>query len=85
MVAFIVMPYINSYIFYERYVAFQNAIKDLKPSQEYACLDDAIAYRRELIKYQQKFEEYGIFAPYYSPLKDIKPIELVNYQLENYG
>lgn len=85
LIIIVIIPYIRSYIFYQEYTAFQGAIKDIKPSQEYACVDRAIELRREFIKYENNFEKYGIFAPYYNQLKDLKEIQLVNYQLENYG
>lgn len=85
LVIIVIIPYVRSYVFYQEYTAFQYAIKDIKPSQEYACVDRAIELRRQLIKYHNNFNTYSIFAPYYSPLKDLKEIQLVNYQLENYG
>ena len=82
---FIIIPFFTSYRFYNEYVFFQQAISSLTPSQEYICLDDAIVYRRQLIIYQTRMEQYGNFAPYYSKLKDLYPIELINYNLENFG
>ena len=82
---FLWIPYITSYNFYKQYVAFQTAIGRLTPSQEYICIDDAIALRRQLIIYQTRLERYGSFAPYYAKLNDLYPIELINFNLINFG
>ena len=71
--------------FYNAYVMFQNRINsNLTKDQEYMVLDRAINYNYQLYLYQEKLHKWGIFSTVYRGFKDLKPIELSSFDMENY-
>lgn len=84
--AFTIQEYRQSLIFYDNYTAFYDRVsnQDLTPDQEYMILGEAMNYNHYLYIYQSRFKTWGVFAPTYVKIKDLKPVELNNFDMNNY-
>lgn len=84
--AFTIQEYQLSLIFYDNYTTFYNRVsnQNLTPDQEYMILGEAMNYNHYLYIYQLKFKTWGIFAPTYTKIKDLKPVELNNFDMNKY-
>lgn len=76
--------YNQSKQFYQNYTQFQSIVAQLEPDQEYGYLGEAMNYNNYLHNYKISIEKWGIFAPYYSGIKDLEPIQLQSYDMSKY-
>lgn len=76
--------YNNSKHFYEAYTTLEKRVSNLSKSQEYMVLGEVMNYNYYLYQYQTKIHRFGIFAPYYRGIWDLEPIQLNNFDMNNY-
>lgn len=76
--------YNQSKLFVNKYASFAEKVSTMSDSQEYMYIGNAIDYNYQLSIYQKKIHQLGIFAPYCKEIKEMKPIQMRNFDLSNY-